>query len=126
MTTFYNINKVFQGVNGYGTPFCDSTYTATLAANTDTSLVVPGVIAMGIAPATNAANTFLAVFTYKSGAEVWVNKGATAAVPAGAAFVTPASVLNPIAKTVKTGDVLHFLCVAGTDVCVEFYSTQAN
>lgn len=126
MTTTYIINKTFQGVNGFGSPFCDQTYTATLAANTDTSLIVPGTVAMGIAPATNAANTFLVVFTYKPDAEVWVNKNGTAAVPAGAAFATPASVLNPIAKTVKTGDVLHFLCVAGTDVCVEFYSTQSN
>ena len=126
MTTVYNVNKTFQGINGYGTPFCDQTYTATLGAGVATALVVPGTVAMGIAPATKSANTFLAVFTYAPGAKVWVSNNHTAAVPAGAAFAASNSVLNPPAKVVKTGDTLSFICTAGADVCVEFYSTQAN
>lgn len=126
MTTVYNVNKNFQGVNGYGTPFCDQTFTATIAAATATALPVPGTSAMGMAPATKSANTFLAVFTYAPSAKVWVANNHTAAIPAGAAFAASNSVLNPPAKIVKTGDILSFICTAGADVCVEFYSTQSN
>lgn len=126
MTTFYNINKTFQGVNGYGSPFCDQAFSSALAANTDTTLVVPATSAMGMAPSTNAANTFLAVFTFPPTAEVWVANNHAATAPAGAPFGATNSVMNPKAKTVKTGDTLHFLCVAGADVSVEFFSTQAN
>lgn len=126
MTTQYNVNTQVQGVNGYGTPFCDTVYTASIAAATATALTVPTTIAMGIPSATSVHNTFLAVFTYAPASKVWVANNHTAAVPAGAAFAASNSELNPSAKKVKAGDVLSFICTAGADVSVAFYSTNEN
>ena len=126
MTTLYNVNTVLQGVNGYGTPFCDTVYTSTLAAATDTSLTVPGKAAIGMASAGTSRNTYLAVFSYAPNAKVWVALNGTAAVPAGAPFATSTSELNPTAKIVRAGDVIHFFCTAGSDASVALYSTQEN
>jgi hypothetical protein len=126
MTTFYNINKNFQGVNGYATPFCTQTYSATLAAGVNEAVAVPLTTAMGTAPATNSANTFLAVFYYKPATEFWVANNTTATVPAGGTFAATSSVLLPKAKTVKSGDVINVISAAGGDICIEFYSTQGN
>ena len=125
MATFYNVNKTFQGVNGYGTQFSNETYSCTLAANTNTTLTVPTDLAMGMAPATTKG-TFIAVFHYAYGSNVYVANNVAAAAPAGGSFAVTGSVLNPTAKTVKVGDVLNFLCVAGAVVVVEFFSTQEN
>jgi hypothetical protein len=127
MATLYNVNKNFQGINSFGTNFCDESYSATLAANTDTSLTVPSNSAMGFAGAqTNP--TFLAVFHYAvtTPVDVYVALNTAAAAPAGGSFAATASVLNPTAKVVKAGDVIHFKCVAGGVVTVEFFSTQEN
>lgn len=126
MTTLYNVNTVFQGVNGFGSPFCDTIYTATLAAATATALTVPGKAAIGMASAGISKNTYLAVFSYAPSAKVWVANNGTAAIPAGAAFAASTSELNPPAKIVKAGDILSMICTAGADVSIALYSTQEN
>lgn len=126
MTTLYNVNTVLQGVNGYGTPFCDTIYTSTLAAATATALTIPGKAAIGMASAATTKNTYLAVFSYTPGAAVWVANNGTAAIPAGAPFALSTSELNPPAKIVKAGDILSMICTAGTSVSVALYSTQEN
>jgi len=126
MPTLYNVNKTFQGINSFGTGFCLDSFSCTLSANTDTSLTVPGAAVMGMAPADQAHNTFLAVFHYASNADIYVALNTAAAAPAGNTFASTASVLNPTAKTVRTGDVIHFKCVAGAAVTVELFSTQEN
>lgn len=126
MTTLYNVNTVLQGVNGFGAPFCDTVYTASLAAATATALTVPGKAAIGMASATSSKNTYLAVFSYQPAAQVWVANNGTAAIPAGAAFALSTSELNPPAKIVKAGDVLSMICTAGAVVSVALYSTQEN
>lgn len=126
MPTLYNVNNTFKGVNSFGTQFCSTSYSSTLAANTDTSLDVPGSAVVGMAPAQQVHDTWLAVFHYAYGANVYVALNTAAAAPVGAPFGATASVLNPSAKVVKAGDVIHFLCVAGCVVTVELFSTQAN
>lgn len=126
MTTLYNVNTVLQGVNGFGSPFCDTVFTATLGAAAETHFTVPGKAAMGMASAGTSHNTYLAVFSYAPAAKVWVANNGTAAVPAGAAFAASTSELSPTAKIVKSGDVLSMICTAGADVSVSLYSTQEN
>ena len=58
MATLYNVNKNFQGINSFGTNFCDESYSATLAANTDTSLTVPGKCCHGICGCSNKIQHF--------------------------------------------------------------------
>lgn len=126
MATLYNVNRNFQGVNGFGSLFCSECRSCTLSANTDTTLTVPSDAVMGMAPATTTNNTFLAVFHYAAGSDVYVALNTGASAPAGNSFAATASVLNPNAKAVKAGDVIHFKCVAGAAVTVEFFSTQEN
>ena len=62
MTTQYNPNKSIQGINGFGLPFCDTVYSATLTASTDTPVTVPADTPMG-AIAANKKNKYVAVIT---------------------------------------------------------------
>lgn len=120
MLTQYNSNSFACGVNGFGAPFCNDTYTATLAVATDTTLTVPSISAMGTFPSTSEAK-ILAVFSYEPSKKVYVAVGALASSPAGAAFAASTSELLPPAKVVHAGDVLHFICSAAADVSVAFY-----
>lgn len=124
MTTQYNPNKSIQGINGFGLPFCDTIYSAAIAANTDTAVTVPGAAPMGAITA-NVKNKYVAVIT-ASAAATYMAVNATAAKPAGAAFAVVSSGMlptgQPYSRYVNAGDVLHFLNAAGCDVTVEFYA----
>lgn len=127
MTTQYNVDTYSRGVNGFGLPFCDTIYTATLAAATNTQITVPGAAATGTAGA--HLNKFQAVISIPADAKVWVSVNATAAIPAGASFAASTSELFPAgewtSKYVKAGDVINMICTAGSDVSVAFYAFQA-
>ncbi len=126
MTTQYNIDKNISGQNGFGLPFCDRIFTATLGAGVDTTLAVPAAAAMGV-PSANRFNKWVAVIKYARAvpaSAVFVAVNAAAAVPAGAAFAASTSEIEPDAKHVKTGDTLHFVCAAAANVSVAFYAVQ--
>ena len=125
MTTYFNVNNNFRGINLLVTPFCSQIYTVTLSAATEETIAVPLTTSMGFAQASQNP-TFLAVFTYSSTANVYVAVNGTAAVPAGHTFGASTSVLNPQAKICKAGDVIHVISAGTPDVCIEFYSTQEN
>lgn len=121
MAQLYNVNEITRNSNGFGLPFSTNIYSARLAATTDTSLTVPGGSSLG-KPMDNV-NKFIAVFSYEADASVFVAKGTAAAAPAGAAFATTSSELNPPAKIVEAGDVLHFFAIgADTDMTVALYA----
>lgn len=124
MTTQYNPNKSIQGINGFGLPFCSVIYSATLAANTDTTVTVPGASPMG-AIAANVKNKYVAVIT-SAAAATYMAVNATAAKPVGGTFASVTSGMlptgQPYARYVNAGDVLHFISNAGSDVTVEFYA----
>lgn len=126
MTTLYNVNKNFQGFNGFGAPFCDKIFTTTLGANTEATVTVPSTLSPGMAPSATTSNTFLAVFGYSAAATVFVAKNATAAVPAGNSLQSSTSEINPPAKIVKAGDVIHIVSAGTPSVSIAFYSTQSN
>lgn len=124
MPTTFNINSNITGARDFGLPFCTAVYTARLAATTDTSLTVPSKVPAGLP---GFKGRFVAVFSYSklTTKDVWVAIDATAAVPAGAGFAASTSELNPSAKYVKAGQVIHMLAVtADTDVSVAFYAIQ--
>jgi hypothetical protein len=129
MTTVYKLQKDIAGYNGFGLPFSDLKYSASLAITTDTTLAVPNSGAIG-APL-NQVNRWLAVINVEANLSVWATVNATAAVPAGSTFAATTSDLiiggEYYAREVKSGDVLHFIApTAGTDISVIFYALPAS
>jgi len=114
--TPWSLSRDINGYNGFGLAFSLDKYSATITANTDTTVAVP-----------SYAPHYIAVFTYQSGSGVWVANNATAAKPVGATFAATTSELNPVARYVKGGDVLHFL-TADTSalVGVVFYALPSS
>lgn len=128
MTTMYKLQKDVAGYNGFGLPFSDQKFSATLAATTDTTVAVPLTSAIG-APL-NQVNRFLAIIQVKWSMSVWVALNTTAAIPAGGSFAATNSDLiiggEYYALEVKAGDVLHFFApTAATDILVKFYALPA-
>jgi len=121
MSTQYNISTYSKGVNGFGLPFCNTISTVTLAAATEATVATPGAGGMGTLGAIK--DKYIAVFSYKPGTSVWVAVNETAAVPAGAAFAASTSELNPSAKYLAAGDVVHVISAdASAHVSVAFYT----
>ncbi len=129
MTTVYKLQKDVAGYNGWGLPFSDLKFSASLAITTDTTLVVPSSGAIG-APL-NSVNRWLAVIQVEANLSVWLALNATAAVPAGSTFAATTSDLiiggQYYAVEVKAADVMHFFApTAGTDILVKFYALPAS
>lgn len=126
MTTFYNINRWLNGVNGFGLAFCDVAYSCALQASTDTTVTVPTISVPGIVYASNAIPC-IAIFSYDTHtvADFWVAINATAAVPAGNTFAATTSTLNPNARVVNAGDVIHVItATANANIGIQFYGIQ--
>jgi adenosine/AMP kinase len=126
MSTFYNINRWLNGFNGFGLAFTVDNYTVSLSASTDTTLTVPTIFIPGITYASSVIPC-IAIISYDvaTPADVWVALNATAAIPAGHTFAISNSTLNPNARVVNAGDVIHFFtATANTEVCVSFYGIQ--
>jgi hypothetical protein len=120
MTTQYNIDKFSRGVNGFGLPFCDTIYSVTLGANTDKSVTIPG----ASADFSISVPKYMAVISYSPAAKVYVAVNQTAEVPVGSSFAVTASELNPPAKYVKAGDVIHVISAATADVTIAIYAFE--
>jgi len=121
--TQYNINSYSRGVNGYGLPFTNTSYSVTLPRNVDTTLEVPGLQAGGAPSATYAK--MYAVIKYSTDNVTWVASNDVAAFPAGAAFLPCKGELSPECKYVRAGDVLHFFTdTANIHVNVAFFAVQ--
>jgi hypothetical protein len=132
MSTNYIIDKNKNLFNGWGTQFCDQTYSAKLAANTSTAVPVPNDAAAGalaespvvISGVTQTYNKFYAKIHATPGVDVFYSLG-TAAAPAGGTFAATTSALLPpdgICKYVKGGDSIHFISSGTPNVTVEFYA----
>lgn len=121
--TPFSLTRDINGYNGFGLAFSDTKYSATIAQSTDTTLTVGGASPDGMI-SSFSANRYLAIFNFEPGAQVWVANNATAAVPAGASFASTSSELNPSARVVQAGDVLHFITPdsGGANVSVVIYA----
>jgi hypothetical protein len=112
ITNFYMIRDI-NGYNGFGLPFSNSNYSATITGAATTLTV----------PSNTTKTPFLAVFSFEPGAAVWVALNNTATLPAGATLVATNSVLNPAARWVEEGDVLSFITSGVTAIVgVTFYA----
>lgn len=107
MTTAYNISDYSRGVNGFGLPFCDTVFTATLVADTLATVTIPGNATLG--PTVYQIDKFLAVFSYEPGSSVFVAVNGDAELPNGDDFEQSNSELNPSCKLVRAADVLSFV-----------------
>jgi len=85
MTTNFDRDPNKKGTNGFGQYFCDTIFSAKLAAATDTTVAVPLNSAMG-QPTATTFNKFLAIITCTNSVlatnDVFVNLNAAATVPA--------------------------------------------
>lgn len=109
-----------QPIDDFGLRFAGLKYTASLAANTDTTLTIPG-----------KAPRYKMVVKVENNGLVWMALNATAAVPAGGTFAASTSELindaKSICREVVEGDVIHFItATAGTDVSVVLYAVGTN
>ncbi len=120
--TNFDFNPNLGGINGFGSEFSNTVREAKLAATTDTTLTVPST--SGLGRIGNTTPKLLAIFSYQSGATVFVANGATAAPGGAAAFAANNSVINPTGRIVYAGDVLHFYALAEAEVTVEFQAWQ--
>lgn len=122
MGTLYNTNANVDGALGWGLPFSEVNFSASLTAVTNTVIVVPGGGVTGL-PGTGGANTYIAVFEFEA-VDTWVAVNQVAEIPAGAAFALTGSVLTPGARYVKAGDELNFFSTLGGDVSISIYKLQ--
>ena len=120
MSTFYNILSQIQGVNGYGLPPSDLTFSVTLGAAANTQLTASG----SSVPGFTNGNKLLAIFQYADAKDIWININANAAAPAGAAFAA-GSMLNPSALLLSEGDVINAFSTGGADMSVSFYAIKS-
>lgn len=123
----YDIQTVTNGINGYSLRFCTDCYNAILVANVETTIVVPNQTSVGMYG--NINNKLLAQFSYQGTLDfpvVWVNLNATSVIPVnGILTFAERNVLNPNARMVQGGDVIHMICAQNTvNVCIEFFSLQ--
>jgi len=126
MTTCYNIDTTKNLFNGFGLPFCDTVFSATLSATTDTTIAVPLTSALGT-PTATSKNKFLAVISSTPTIATYFANNAAAAVPAGNTFASTTSELIPqgyTAKMCKAGDTLHFYSAGTPSITVAFYAVQ--
>ena len=113
----YNVMTAAKGVNGFGSFPTDTKVSSTLGAGVEATYTVPSTSSMGDSHSPN----YLAVFSYEPAKKVWVAFNATAAVPAGNTLLASSSMLNPSAKIVSAGDVIHVISAAAADIGIEFY-----
>lgn len=117
MATLFSMIRDINGYNGFGLPFTDTGTSTTLAADVEQTLTV-------LANPDAIYKRYLAIFSYQVGTNVFVNLNATAAVP-GSSFVATTTELNPTARVVVPGDVLHFITHdTNAYVQVSYYAIQ--
>lgn len=115
MITKFNMTRDINGYNGFGLPFSNVKYNTILVENVEQTLIVPS---------TQDATyqNLLAVFSFETGTTVWVARNATASLP-GSSFALSNVELNPAARSVKPGDILHFISPDITaQIGVSFYA----
>ncbi len=111
-STPFSLRRDINGYNGFGLVFSIDKYSCSIPLATEVTLTAPA-----------AAAKYLAILSFEPGTSVWVAVNATAAPPAGVVFSATTSELNPVAREVNAGDVLHFYA-SGTasDVGAVFYA----
>lgn len=106
-----NLGRDNQGYCAFVPKLSTDRWSATLSTDTEATVTVP-----------SNFQQWYAVFSYQPGSNFWVTVGATAAIPAGAAFAATTSELNPSSLQVNAGDVIHVINHVGpADIGIIFY-----
>ncbi len=114
----YSYNPIFllgKDANSnvtYQIPFTPIGYATNLAAGVEQHFTVP-------------TNVNMAIFSYGTGTDVWVDGSTTAVLP-GSSFAASTADLNPVARPVYAGEVLSFICGTAAAVKVSLYNTAIN
>jgi hypothetical protein len=113
-TTKLILGRDVQGYNSYAPYPSNTNYSATLAASTAESFIVP-----------SDANTYVLIFS-NPGLDLWVSTTTTATAPAGATFALTSCMLNPASIEVNKGTVVSCLTdtTGGGDVGVRIYANS--
>lgn len=102
------------GNNAYAPYFSQNKYSATLTSGVEETVTVP-----------SDYENWIVAFSFEPGTLVWVALNETAEVPVGGTFATTTSELNPAARMVNAGDVLHLITDSTTsDVGVQLYAVS--
>lgn len=102
---------VLKDINGnvfYGLPFSNNKYRTTLSAGVAQSVTVPG-------------DAEVAIFSYGTGGDVYVDPTTTATLPGGA-FASTTADLNPVARQVTGNSTLSCISATTCDVHIAFYT----
>lgn len=110
-TSPFKMARDIGGYNGFALRFSQDKYSGLLVASAEQTLTVPD----------KFTDRCVAIFAYRPSSAVWVAVGATAVIPVGA-IAAGASELNPIAREVDAGDVLHFISGVNTEIGIVFYA----
>ena len=109
MSTKLSLTKDINGYNAFGLLPTQDIYAGSLAVSTEQHFTVP-----------SNNEYWLAIFTFTSGANIWVDFITTATVPSSTVGAV-STVLNPAGRQVKAGTVISMITGDSTNpfVCVE-------
>lgn len=113
MSVLLNFQNDVKGANAYAPPFSTDHFSATLTNGVEATFTVP----------TGNFSVYVVSFSYQPGCNVWVANNLTAAIPVGGTFAATDSELNPGARRVLAGDVIHCITDNVTaDVGISIYA----
>lgn len=96
-TSKFIMTRDINGYNGFGLTPSNVKYSATLSSGGgEKTFTVP-----------SDAENYLVVFSIQPGADIWIAYDETAATPVGATFASTTSELNPVARKVSAGTIIH-------------------
>lgn len=105
------------GQNTFAPDFSEQNYQTILSSGVEQTLTVP----QSLQP---EFPNYIAIFSIEPGLKVYVSLNETATVPGGSFAQTP-SQLNPTARRVMPGNVLHFITSETTAIVnVSFYAIK--
>ena len=118
MTTKLVLGKDSNGNVTFVIPFPDNGTAPILGQRT---MLAPSVAQSVTVP----LNVNVAIFSYGSGTDIWVDPVNAATLP-GVAFATTTAELNPVGRFVTPGTTLSVISEAAAEVKISFYQMAAN
>ena len=117
VTTMFSMVRDINGYNGFGLQPATDMWGVSLIQNTDTTITVP------YSTNSNIAQYMLAIFSIDPGLRVSVAYNQTAVSPSSGSFAAISSELNPIARMLLPGTVIHCITPdASAYVGITFYA----